>query len=174
MQRIRQRYYDVDIIDDQRNEISPIIYEVYTLIREYAESEDLMADFHIDFRQGSSFYLDRNRYSLVVTLTDAQIVDDVIGAVAKFLHDIYDEMDPEFTDDLYEFQIGIGTGTPRSRPASLVGKEASESTSEFTGDMYELQVGVDTDTPQSRPALLVDKEASESTSEFTGDMYEPK
>ena len=129
MQKVNQRHYVVEILDDQSNTISPIVDEVGVRINEYVEMEDVTADFDIDFvfDPTGAFDVTRSEYEITVTLTGTQSADDVLDAIAGDLFEMYDQMDSDYDDDVYDLRLDLDINTSRPGPPPPPAPPTSES-----------------------------------------------
>ena len=93
--------------DDSFATLNGIATEVAERISDYVEREDISADYVIDFNVGRSLSARRSVYTISVTISSSSKVDKVLEKIAPLLVAIFDEMDPDFDDDVVGFLMDV-------------------------------------------------------------------
>ena len=93
--------------DDSFTTLNDIATEVAERISDYVEREDISADYVIDFNVGRSLNVRRRVYTISVTISQTSKADEVLEKIAPLLVAIFDEMDPDFDDDVVGFLMDV-------------------------------------------------------------------
>jgi hypothetical protein len=99
--------FETDDSDPSFATLSGIATEVAERISDYVEREDISADYTIDFNVGRSLRAKRNDYTILVTISQTSKADKVLEKIAPLLVAIFDEMDPDFDDDVVGFLMDV-------------------------------------------------------------------
>lgn len=110
--KIIQQHYNVscEISSDATNNFRKTIETIAQMIEEYVELEDATADYTISFTIGPSFSATRRGSTLSVVVQQMQQPSVIVKQLAPYLIDIYDEMDSDFTDDIYDLESALDLG----------------------------------------------------------------
>jgi len=143
--KITQNHFDVilDLSGDGSAE-EAVVDEIAQRINEYIELEDISADYSIGFSKGDAFSVVRDGYTFDVTLESTTTPDDVLDAIAGDLVEIFDEMDSDYDDDVYELRFGMEidssrTSAPRTPPPPRSPGPEPEEESGFSDDVEEFE-----------------------------------
>ena len=99
--------FETDDSDVSFATLNGIATEVAERISDYVEREDISADYVIDFNVGRSLNARRRAYTISVTISSSSKVDKVLEKIAPLLVAIFDEMDPDFDDDVVGFLMDV-------------------------------------------------------------------
>lgn len=116
---LEQRHYTLTLSGptdsaDPLPDLTRAIDEVAVALDEYVMDEDISANIDIEFTAEDALVPNikvfRNGYTLSVTLEGPISASEILSAIASDLVNMYDEMDVDYTDDLYDFQVYFGIG----------------------------------------------------------------
>jgi len=116
---LEQRHYTLtlNVPDDSVDplpDLTRAIDEVAVALDGYVMDEDISANIDIEFTVQDGLVpninVSRNGYTLSVTLGGPVSASQILSEIASDLVNMYDEMDIDYTDDLYDFQVYFGIG----------------------------------------------------------------
>ena len=96
--------------DDSEPSFAPlndVAEEVSERISDYVQREDISADYEIIFNVGKTLKATRNAYEISVAMSQTSKADKVLEKIAPLLVAIFDEMDPDFDDDVVGFLMDV-------------------------------------------------------------------